>query len=329
MRKMNEHRTAGVLGKGESVIPAVKRSALGNRSPKTVLLCCVLFASAQPFAVNQVPSPGPVSAPQVVLKDASFHSVSLERDVHYQVLFPRDYAQRGRVPVLYLLHGLYGNDRDWETKTALEKYAENLRLLIVMPDADDSWYTNSATVSADRFEDYIVKDLISEIDGKYRTIRERNGRAIAGLSMGGYGAVKFALKDPELFAFAGSLSGALNAPRDLGTLRPDFRAKLFEVFGGESSRLRTANDVFLMLNKSSQTPYPYIYLACGTADFLLETNRAFAQQLSSNHIAYEYHETPGDHAWEYWDGALEPLLRAVAGKLTIDAANSKVAPHHQ
>jgi S-formylglutathione hydrolase FrmB len=231
--------------------------------------------------------------------------------MHYRAIVPRSYDLGERVPVLYLLHGLYGDYQNWDTRTGLENYAQNLHWLIVMPDADDSWYTNSATVPADRFEDYIAKDLIAEIDKKYRTIHDRHGRAIAGLSMGGYGAVKLGLKYPELFAFAGSLSGAFNAAQDLDRLRPEFRAKLLEVFGNERSDTRTENDIFRLLNTPHQVAYPYFYLACGSGDFFLDTNRAFARELSSKKLAYEYHETFGAHTWEYWDRALKPLLTAL------------------
>jgi S-formylglutathione hydrolase FrmB len=241
--------------------------------------------------------------------------------MRYRLFLPRNYENGGSFPVLYLLHGLYGNYLNWDTRTNLEDYARDLHLLIVMPDADDSWYTDSATVPQDKFEDYIAKNLVSEVDGKYRTIGARHGRAIAGLSMGGYGAVKLALKYPELFAFAGSLSGAFNAPQDLDTLRPEFRAKLLEVFGNEGSPQRAANDIFLLLNTPPQTSYPYFYLACGTDDFFLDINRAFTLQLSSHKLAYEYHETPGAHAWEYWNSALEPMLRAVE-QMIVESSKS-------
>jgi S-formylglutathione hydrolase FrmB len=180
-----------------------------------------------------------------------------------------------------------------------------------MPDADDSWYTNSATVPADRFEDYIGKDIISEIDEKFRTIGDGHARAIAGLSMGGYGAIKFALKEPQMFTIAGSLSGALNAAGDLDRLRPEFRPKLLEVFGNEGSGTRPQNDLFTLLNAPRSSAYPYFYLACGTSDSFLATNRAFVQQLSSRNLPYEYHELPGGHTWEFWDRELQPLLHAI------------------
>lgn len=287
--------------------------AKGTSRPRqrTPLCCLLLLVTCGPGCQTRTARPGTASLQGEKVEDAVFHSASLQRDMRYRILVPGDYDKGGRFPVLYLLHGLYGDYRNWDTRTGLEGYARNLDLLMVMPDADDSWYTNRATGPGDKFEDYVAKDLLSEIDGKYRTIRERPGRAIAGLSMGGYGALKFAFKYPNLFAFAGSLSGALDAAQNLDTLRPEFRAKLLEVFGKEGSPTRVENDVFRLLDAPHETAYPYLYLACGTGDFFLETNRAFVGQLSSRKIAYEYHETPGQHTWDYWDKALEPMLQAV------------------
>jgi putative tributyrin esterase len=282
---------------------------------------CLLFftLTSTPASSNSSVSVSSQAA-RVQVTNCVFRSAALGRDMHYRVLLPRAYGRGGRFPVLYLLHGLYGDYQNWDTKTGLEKYARNLRMLIVMPDADDSWYTNSANIPNDRFEDYIANDLVSEIDRKYRTLRDRQARAVAGLSMGGYGALKFALKYPELFAFAGSLSGAFNAAQNLDTLRPEFRIKLLEVFGPDGSRTRAENGVFTLLDHI-QSPYPYLYLACGTADSFLETNRALVRELSSRHIPYEYHETPGDHSWEYWDRNLSPLLQTASGALRQPSLN--------
>lgn len=276
--------------------------------------------------LNGVSAPGQTVSriPKLLVKDAVFRSASLHREMHYRVLLPENYEAGGRFPVLYLLHGLYGDYKNWDTMTGLENYAKNARLIIVMPDADDSWYTNSASAPADRFEDYIIKDFISEIDEKFRSIRDRHGRAIAGLSMGGYASVKFGLKYPQLFAFAGSLSGALNAAQDLDKLRPEFRAKLLEVFGDEGSPTRAQNDIFTLVSAPHPNPYPYFYVACGTSDSFLETNRAFAQQLSSRNLSYEYHEIPGGHTWEYWDREVQPLLQAVDHALGNGRAASKI-----
>ena len=291
---------------------------------KSPIFCCVLLciapvsplAQTRPAIVRHKPSP--------LVRDEVFRSSSLSREMHYRVLLPAAYGEGGRFPVLYLLHGIYGDYQNWDTRTHLEEYAKTLGMIVIMPDADDSWYTNSATVSADKFEDYIAKDLLSEIDEKFRTLRDRHARAIAGLSMGGYASVKFGLKYPELFVFAGSLSGAFNAAQNLDTLRSDFRARLLEVFGDEGSTTRADNNIFTLLDAPHRDPFPYFYLACGAADFFLDTNRALAQQLSSRKLAYEYHETPGGHSWDYWDRELQPLLRAVDKTLNLQSNRSAI-----
>ncbi len=255
--------------------------------------------------------------------DGVFHSESLQRDMHYRILLPRGYQTiANRFAVLYLLHGLYGDYTNWDTHTKLKQYAEPLPLIIVMPDAGDSWYTNSATVPGDRFEDYIVKDLIPEIDSHYRTIRSRHARAIAGLSMGGYGAMKFALKYPEMFAFAGSLSGAFDAPRDLDVRVPEFRDKLLAVFGPSGDANRSANDLLLLLDHVDAASLPYLYFGCGTQDAFLAINREFVSSLPRRKIGYEYHETPGSHTWDYWDRAAQNLLRSLS-KVLNPSANSR------
>jgi putative tributyrin esterase len=250
----------------------------------------------------------------VRVRDGAFHSAALDREMKYRVLLPCSYqAGGGRFPVLYLLHGLYGNYLNWSTLTKMERYAEKYPLIVVMPDAGDSWYTNSATDPKDKFEDYIARDLVAEIDSKFRTLRARHARAIAGLSMGGYGALKIALRYPGDFEFAGSLSGALDAPQDLGDKVPAFRDQLLKVFGPAGSAVRRDNNVFSMLQSVDAKDIPYLYLACGSADAdFLPVNREFAAKLSSRGANYEYHETAGGHAWDYWDRSVRDLLRAAA-----------------
>jgi putative tributyrin esterase len=310
-----------------------KRHAINARTA----LCWWALLSLAYSASAQTASREGVSATarghKELVRDQVFHSASLQRDMHYRVLLPEQYfGSTHRFAVLYLLHGLYGDYLNWDTRTRLEDYVRGMALLIVMPDAGNSWYSNSATIPQDKFEDYVARDLISEIESRYHTIRDRRGRFIAGLSMGGYGAVKLALQYPELFAFAGSLSGAMNAPENLDSLRQDFRAKLREVFGEEGSSQRRENDISLLLSAPRQIATPYFYLACGAQDFFLDANRTLVLQLSSRKVAYEYHETPGGHTWEYWDGALRPMLEAlgrviVAGRSPRSIAAASFSRH--
>ena len=252
----------------------------------------------------------------LTVKNETFHSASLGRDMRYRIYLPQNYAQPNRrFPVLYLLHGIYGKFTDWDTQSHLRHYAQNLDLIIVMPDAGNSWYVNSASAPQDRFEDYIAKDVISEVDGNYRTLAARESRAIAGVSMGGYGALNLALKHPDLFIFAGSVSGAINAPTDLGPRQPDFQANLLQVFGLAGSATRTGNDIFTLLTHADVSRLPYIYLVCGESDPFLPLNQQFAAQLLEQHARYEFHQAPGAHEWKFWDKAAKYLLPAVMQKL--------------
>ena len=261
----------------------------------------------------------------VQVKDGTFHSPSLDRDMKYRVILPGSYEEGSdRFPVLYLLHGLGGNYLDWDTRTDLEHYAEHLPLIIVMPDADDSWYTDSVSVPKDKFETYIAKDLIGEIDGKYRTIQVRYSRAIAGLSMGGYAAMKFALKYPDEFVFAGSLSGAQNAGGELEKREPQYHEKMLRVYGPDGSEARRNNNVLLLVDKVDPAHLPYLYVACGSEDFLLGSNREFVAKLSARKIAYEYHESAGAHDWDYWDRMIRKMLPVIREKV---APQAQAMPH--
>lgn len=277
------------------------------------VVLCIMFAGLTILSLGQT-SKAPLSR----AKDHVFHSAALDRDAKYRILLPRGYANgKGRFPVLYLLHGLYGDDLNWDTLTGLERYARNLPLIIVMADAGNSWYTNSASDPKDKFEDYTAKDLIDEIDAKYRTIPVQRARAVAGLSMGGYGAIKLAMKYPDEFVLAGSLSGALDAGRDLDKRVAEFHDQLVKVFGADDSTTRKDNDVFRLVERVDVSQLPYLYLACGEQDEnFLKTNREFVEQLSARKIAYEYHETLGAHAWDYWDRSLRSMLPVITKRLS-------------
>jgi putative tributyrin esterase len=288
------------------------------RCSRLRIAVCALAMSALYPAAAQTTDESPAAASSQargaspVVRDGSFKSVALKREAKYRIYLPHAYsASTRRFPVLYLLHGLYGDYRNWDTMTHLARYMAGRDCIVVMPDAGNSWYANSISQPADRFEDFIAKDLVVEIDHRYRTVRERQGRAVAGLSMGGYGAIKFALKYPEEYVFAGSLSGALDAARDLANQVAEYHDQLIKVLGKGDNPVRGENDVFALLKKTDPAQVPYLYLACGSADRFLKINREFVSELSARKIAYEYHETPGGHDWQYWDRAVRPMLDAL------------------
>src|SRR5260221_6906184 len=138
--------------------------------------------------------------------DGVLKSSLTRKNVLYRVLLPAGYEKgEANYPVLFLLHGLFGSFENWTELTSLGRYIQNLPLIVVMPDGGDGWYTDSADVDAN--ESYLIDELIPTVDRAFRTIPNRSSRAIAGNSMGGYGAFKFALKYPGLFCLAGSFSG--------------------------------------------------------------------------------------------------------------------------
>jgi S-formylglutathione hydrolase FrmB len=236
----------------------------------------------------------------------------------YRVWLPAGYFDGSRTyPVLYLLHGWSGDETNWSTFTKLTKYAENLPLIIVMPEGQSSWYVDSGSDEKRKFEAFLMQDLIENVEQSWRTVRGREGRAIAGLSMGGYGAVKEALKHPEMFQVAASLSGAFNAgSAELEKEREDLRPSLVEAFGTEPSQTREQNNLYVLAQKADVKTTPYLYVDCGNQDrSFLEPNRKLAAILSQRQFAYEYHEFPGMHDWNYWDRRLPAVLSLVRREL--------------
>ena len=144
-----------------------------------------------------------------------FRSKLINATLPYSVALPEDYddSTTTRYPVLYLLHGLTGHYNDWFSRTNVADYAAQYRLIVVTPEGNDSWYIDSSAVATEKYESYILNEIIPDVQARYRTIEARYARAIAGLSMGGYGAIKFGLKTPATFAFVGSMSGAFGITR--------------------------------------------------------------------------------------------------------------------
>jgi putative tributyrin esterase len=242
-------------------------------------------------------------------RDDAVTSAALGRTMKYRVLLPGDYGESTeRYRALYLLHGLTGDYLDWSTRIDLARIARAFPLVIVMPEGENAWYTNAAD-KGPRFEDYIADDLVKDVESKYRVIRARYGRAIAGLSMGGYGALKIALKRPSIFAAAGGFSSALDVtdPK-FDDAVTSFKDQLYRIYGPADSQTRAANDIRLIAGKSKPETAPALYLDCGTSDGLLEESRALVAILQKRGLAYEYHEVAGAHTWDYWNRRIAVFL---------------------
>ncbi|HUS10058.1 MAG TPA: alpha/beta hydrolase family protein [Pyrinomonadaceae bacterium] len=261
-----------------------------------------------------------------------FESKLVGKTLPYNILLPVDYdkpaAKTKFYPVIYLLHGVAGHYTNWVEKTRLVDYATAYDFIIVTPEGNDGWYTDSATVPSEKYESYIVQELIPDVQKRFRASSEREGRAVAGLSMGGYGAIKFGLKHPEKFAFAASLSGAFSAAswteqeiKEPGVIRDS----VLQTFGPATSETRVANDVLKLVREAKPESLPYFYLDCGTEDFLFSDNRQFVTLLVEKKIQHEYRQLPGTHSWQYWDSQVQEVLRVAAKKLRSPAAAMKAA----
>ena len=233
----------------------------------------------------------------MALCTVQFFSTSLAKQTAMNVILPD--APRGRLPVLYLLHGLSDDYTAWQRYTRLEKHAAGRRLIIVMPDGARSFYVNSAAAGA--YEDAIVKDVVGAVERIGPAGRRREGRAIAGLSMGGYGAMSLGLKHPGLFAAISSHSGAFGVARRLRE-RPGFEP-LVPVLARKANECRA-----LAKAVAAKRRRPAIRFDCGVDDGLIESNRAFHGHLDRLGLTHDYREYPGAHTWEYWDAHIAETL---------------------
>lgn len=259
------------------------------------------------------PSPGDTVEQHI------FFSSALQRQMRYEVVLPAGYASgQQRFPVLYLLHGWQGDETNWVKLTHLVELASRYALIIVTPQALNSWYVNSATNPADHYADYISDDLIAEIDGHYRTIASSHQRAIAGLSMGGYGALLLSLRHPGLFSFAASISGAFSGPSGAEQVMPQLKPSTDQAFGPQGSQTREENNLDTLIAAADPAKMPYMLLDCGTADPFLPSNRHVVEEIWSRGFAYEYHELPGAHTWSFWDNSLPNLLDVLSQKLHLE-----------
>ena len=228
-------------------------------------------------------------------------SASMKKEIKAVVIKPDSYASGKRFPVVYLLHGYSGNYSNWIEKVpGIKEDADRYQVLIVCPDGGfGSWYWNSPVDAAFQYETYVAEELVSLIDRQYKTITGAAGRAITGLSMGGHGALYLALKHPEVYGAAGSMSGGVD-------IRPfpnnwDMAKRLGSYASNKA--LWEENNVMNLLHLA-QPGKPALIIDCGTADFFFEVNERLHQELLYRNIPHDYITRPGAHNWEYWKNAV-------------------------
>ncbi|MDQ3375173.1 MAG: esterase family protein [Acidobacteriota bacterium] len=252
------------------------------------------------------------------VENYKLNSKLMAREMPYRVVVPVSYKnsrEKTAYPVIYLLHGLTGHFDNWGDKTKIAEYLAPYNFIVVMPEGNNGWYTDSASVPNNRYETYITQELIPEIDKKFRTLPVRKHRAVAGLSMGGYGSIKFGLKNPESFALVGSFSGALGAAswteKSLGNGWKTLTDSITSVYGAAESKTRQENDIFKLVKEipsEKVSRLPFLYLDCGTEDSLISSNRDFAGLLLEKKVRHEFRQLPGKHDWKYWESQIQEFF---------------------
>ncbi|MBO7146553.1 MAG: esterase family protein [Lentisphaeria bacterium] len=248
--------------------------------------------------------------------ECNFFSETLGIAVSVNVVLPQQtFTQIGmqnvssgkEFPVLYLLHGLSDDHTIWMRRTSIERYAATYGIAVVMPCGGRSYYTDMA--HGGKYWTYISEELPARMKEFFKISSKREDTFAAGLSMGGYGALKLALRCPDRFAAAASLSGALD-PLFLLKFMPKNEPEFCNIFGDLSKFHGSENDLWAECNrrKKENAAIPELFLSCGTEDALYQDTVRFREHLDSFGIPHAGKDYPGSHSWEYWDTLIKEVL---------------------
>jgi S-formylglutathione hydrolase FrmB len=280
-----------------------------------LLLCSLLTPACK--QKTELPVDHPRLNAKVTMRDVTFHSTALNRDMPYRVLFPSHISTDKTLPVLYLLHGGGGGFRDWSNYSDVAEFAA-LGILLIMPEGESSYYVNSAEHASDRYEDFIVHDLIADVEKRFPAAANRNNRAVAGVSMGGYGAITLALKHPDLFVFAAGISPAIDVPSRPFSWKRLSQSRRFEsIFGPKGSATRRENDPFVLVRSADPARTPYLFITSGEQESFLAPTRKFAALLQQRQLAFEFHTRVGNHDWQQWNHWVPILFQSLSQHVTI------------
>ena len=242
--------------------------------------------------------------PTIIDKDSSIQIASisssiLDMDVNYSVYLPPSYESGGPFPVLYLLHGYYGNHLDWPRNGMRQIMDRELNsdnsteMIVIMPDGMDSFYIDDFDERKLDYEQFFFQEFVPELESKFNIVKAKTHRGIAGLSMGGYGATTYGLKYHHLFSFAYSMSGVV-------FLDEKFE-NIFEIVNSKTS--------------TELTQLPKIFLDCGTEDFLFDSNDYLSNFLTQKNIEHTFIKGIGAHEWSYWVNSLSIAINEFSTSL--------------
>lgn len=252
-------------------------------------LILAVFAASVAFGAGQVDT-------------VMIYASKMKKEVKTICVLPRDYTQSKRYPVVYLLHGYSDNSTKWvKTVPGIKDLSTQYQCIIVCPDGGySSWYFDSPVDSAFQYESYITKDAIRYIDSHYATIADRRARAITGLSMGGHGALYLAIRNRNLFASAGSMSGGVDLLSSTKSFDIAKRIGKYENSSEEWHKRSVINMVDSLKNNDLN-----LIIDCGVSDFFYQINSNLHKKLLTLKIDHDYIERPGSHNWRYWENAIK------------------------
>ncbi len=262
-----------------------------------------------------------------LIEENSIRSALLNKDVKYAIYLPADYGVSERAyPVVYLLHGHHDDHASWIQFGEINHYADKAisegiipPMIIVMPEADSSWYINAYNGKAN-YENFFIKEFLPSIEKKYRIRSKKMYRGVAGLSMGGYGSLIYSMKYPELFSAAAALSPAVFADDEMVTMPDDVWEERFGHLLGPGlkgkERLNKSwynNSILKMVETSPTEKLNKVryWIDCGDDDFLTKGNCLLHIALTEKKVPHEFRVRNGDHGWPYWRSGITNALQFI------------------
>lgn len=240
-------------------------------------------------------------APAATVDTLAVRSASMDCDVPVVVIVPDAAVAEKPCPVVYLLHGYSGNETSWlGIKPSLPAIADREGIAFVCPGVGNSWYLDSKVREKSLYETFMIRELLPAVEGRYPVVRERGGRAITGLSMGGFGAMSLAMKHKDLFGAAGSTSGGLD-------IRPFPQNWEIPQLLGEQAEHPEAWDEATPINLIPliENGDLAIVFDCGYDDFFFGVNNDFHAELLRRGIMHDFYVRPGGHTAAYWGNAID------------------------
>lgn len=292
-----------------------------NMKPRLLLVLLLLFHLSNMYAQP----PEIISTKGKVNKELRFTSSVLGYDVHYSLYLPPDYARtEKRYPVLYLLHGYTGDHASWIKQGEINKIMDSgiakgeiEPMIIIIPDGKYYWYINDYQSKA-RYEDFMFREFLPFIDETYKTLPDREHRAVAGLSMGGYGALVWAMHHPDKFSYSIALSASMFTEEGLAKMADQLYKYMSLLYGAPQAKGKERitqhfmdNNPLEMARSNSPDSLKAVkwFIDCGNQDQLSSVNKELHDILNNRNIDHIYHARDGRHDWAFWREGIYQGLR--------------------